>query len=144
MPKHVPAGLMFGHPLTIPVPDLDRTDYLLMLGANPLESNGALHRAGLPRPAQGAAQARRPPGRRRPAPYPHRRARRRALFVRPGTDADLLFGIAHALIAEKLDESPLAGERVGSRWTKALAAFAPRWCADALRRARRAHRAAGA
>jgi anaerobic selenocysteine-containing dehydrogenase len=42
MPKHVSAGLMFGDGLTIPVPDLDRTDYLLMLGANPWESNGSL------------------------------------------------------------------------------------------------------
>src|SRR4051812_43035458 len=42
MPKHVASGLMFGHPLAVPVPDLDRTDYLLMLGANPLESNGSL------------------------------------------------------------------------------------------------------
>ncbi|HJQ95479.1 MAG TPA: molybdopterin-dependent oxidoreductase [Acidimicrobiia bacterium] len=42
LPKHVSAGLMFGHPLSIPVPDLDRTDYLLMLGANPYESNGSL------------------------------------------------------------------------------------------------------
>ncbi len=33
---------MFGTPLTIPVPDLDRTDFLLMLGANPLVSNGSL------------------------------------------------------------------------------------------------------
>ncbi|HSG79159.1 MAG TPA: molybdopterin dinucleotide binding domain-containing protein [Acidimicrobiia bacterium] len=42
MPKHVSAGLMFGHPDSIPVPDLDRTDYLLMLGANPWASNGSL------------------------------------------------------------------------------------------------------
>ena len=42
MPKHVSSGYMFGHPLNIPVPDLDRTDYLLMLGANPYESNGSL------------------------------------------------------------------------------------------------------
>lgn len=42
MPKHVSSGHMFGDPLTIPVPDLDRTDHLLMLGANPLESNGSL------------------------------------------------------------------------------------------------------
>ncbi len=42
MPKHVASGLMFGHPMTIAVPDLDRTDFLLMLGANPLESNGSL------------------------------------------------------------------------------------------------------
>ena len=33
---------MFGGGLTVPVPDVDRTDFLLMLGANPYESNGSL------------------------------------------------------------------------------------------------------
>ena len=33
---------MFGDVLAIPVPDIDRTDHLLMLGANPLVSNGSL------------------------------------------------------------------------------------------------------
>ena len=33
---------MFGSYLSIPVPDIDRTDYLLALGANPLASNGSL------------------------------------------------------------------------------------------------------
>jgi anaerobic selenocysteine-containing dehydrogenase len=42
MPKHVTSGHMFGHPDLIPVPDLDRTSYLLILGANPYESNGSL------------------------------------------------------------------------------------------------------
>ncbi|MDX1468704.1 MAG: molybdopterin oxidoreductase family protein [Acidimicrobiia bacterium] len=42
MPKHVSSGLMFGHPDLIPVPDIDRTSYLLMLGADPYESNGSL------------------------------------------------------------------------------------------------------
>ena len=42
MPKQVSAGLMFGAALSIPVPDVDRTDYLLMLGANPFASNGSL------------------------------------------------------------------------------------------------------
>lgn len=42
MPKHVSSGLMFGHPDLIPVPDIDRTEYLLMLGADPYESNGSL------------------------------------------------------------------------------------------------------
>src|SRR5262249_37402342 len=35
MPKQVSAGLMFGTALTVPVPDLDRTDYLLILRAHP-------------------------------------------------------------------------------------------------------------
>ena len=42
MPKHVTAGLMWGRPDMFPLPDLDRTDYLLMLGANPYVSNGSL------------------------------------------------------------------------------------------------------
>ncbi len=45
MPKQVAAGLMFGALLTIPVPDVDRTDHLLMLGANPYASNGSLFTA---------------------------------------------------------------------------------------------------
>ena len=42
MPKHVSAGLMFGTPITIPIPDIDHTDLLVMLGANPFASNGSL------------------------------------------------------------------------------------------------------
>ena len=42
MPKQVSAGLMFGHLLSVPVPDVDRTDHLVILGANPLVSNGSL------------------------------------------------------------------------------------------------------
>ncbi len=42
MPRHVQCGLMYGNPGAMPVPDLDRTSYLLMLGADPLESNGSL------------------------------------------------------------------------------------------------------
>jgi anaerobic selenocysteine-containing dehydrogenase len=41
-PKEVASGLMFGTSLSVPVPDIDRTDYLLMLGANPYASNGSL------------------------------------------------------------------------------------------------------
>src|SRR3954453_3921305 len=40
MPKQVSSGLMFGHILSVPIPDVDRTDHLLILGANPLVSNG--------------------------------------------------------------------------------------------------------
>ena len=42
MPKQVAAGLMFGTGLSFPVPDLDRTAWLLVLGANPFVSNGSL------------------------------------------------------------------------------------------------------
>jgi anaerobic selenocysteine-containing dehydrogenase len=42
MPKHVSCGLLWGDPGLFPLPDIERTDYLLMLGANPYASNGSL------------------------------------------------------------------------------------------------------
>jgi len=42
LPKQISSGYMFGTSTTIAIPDLDRTDYVLMLGANPYESNGSL------------------------------------------------------------------------------------------------------
>ena len=42
MPKHVALGLMYGSPVAFTVPDLDRTDYLVIIGGNPLVSNGSL------------------------------------------------------------------------------------------------------
>ena len=41
-PKEISSALMFGGGLNVPVPDVDRTDHLLMLGANPFASNGSL------------------------------------------------------------------------------------------------------
>jgi anaerobic selenocysteine-containing dehydrogenase len=42
LPKHVSSGYLFGDPLAIPVPDVDRTDLLVVLGGNPRVSNGSL------------------------------------------------------------------------------------------------------
>ena len=42
MPKQLASGLMFGHWLTVALPDISRTDHLLVLGANPLVSNGSM------------------------------------------------------------------------------------------------------
>lgn len=42
LPHHLAAMLMFGHPLMMPVPDIDRTDYLVVMGANPIVSNGSI------------------------------------------------------------------------------------------------------
>jgi anaerobic selenocysteine-containing dehydrogenase len=42
MPKQLACELMFGDDMAIPVPDIERCDYLLMLGANPIVSNGSL------------------------------------------------------------------------------------------------------
>ena len=42
LPKQLAVGLMFGTSLSVPIPDVDRTDHMLILGANPLASNGSL------------------------------------------------------------------------------------------------------
>src|SRR6478735_1633469 len=41
-PKQAASALMFGTGLSVPVPDLDRTDHLVILGADPMVSNGSL------------------------------------------------------------------------------------------------------
>jgi anaerobic selenocysteine-containing dehydrogenase len=42
LPHHLSAFFMYGHQLLLPVPDIDHTDFMLMIGANPLVSNGSL------------------------------------------------------------------------------------------------------
>lgn len=134
MPKHVSAGLMFGTLLSIPVPDLDRTEYLLVLGANPLVSNGSLMTApDLPRRLRGIRQR----GGKIVVIDP-RRTRTAAEadehhFIRPGTDAYLLFGIVHALFAERLVRlGRLQPHVAGVERVQALAeAFAPETVAAA-------------
>ena len=103
MPKHLSAGLMFGGALTIPVPDVDRTDHLLILGANPLVSNGSLLTAP---DMRGRIRAIRERGGKVVVIDPRRsRTAREASehhFIRPGTDALLLFAIVNVLLAEGL------------------------------------------
>lgn len=103
MPKHVACGYLFGDAFAISVPDVDRTDYLLVLGANPVESNGSLCTApNFP----GRLKALRKRGGKLVVVDPRRtRTAELAdehLFVRPGTDACFLFGVVHTLLAEDL------------------------------------------
>ena len=42
MPKQLSSALMFGHWLSVALPDIARTDWLLVIGANPLVSNGSM------------------------------------------------------------------------------------------------------
>jgi len=42
LPHHVVANYMYGHGLLTPVPDIDRTDFMMILGYNPMVSNGSM------------------------------------------------------------------------------------------------------
>ncbi|MDX3629959.1 molybdopterin oxidoreductase family protein [Streptomyces europaeiscabiei] len=103
MPKHVSSGLLFGDANAIPVPDLDRTDHLLLLGANPLESNGSLCTApDFPGKlkalkARGGTLTVVDPRLTRTAKLADRH-----VAIRPGTDALLLAAMAQVLFEEDL------------------------------------------
>jgi anaerobic selenocysteine-containing dehydrogenase len=105
MPKQVSAGLMFGTMLSVPVPDVDRTSYLLMLGANPLVSNGSLMTAPDMRGRIRAIRARGgkvvviDPRRTRTAEESDEHH-----FIRPGTDAHFLMALVNVILAEGLDK----------------------------------------
>ncbi|MFC9931042.1 molybdopterin oxidoreductase family protein [Streptomyces sp. NPDC127190] len=128
MPKHVSSGLLFGDANAIPVPDLDHTDHLLLIGANPLESNGSLCTAP---DFPGRLKALRARGGRLTVVDPRRtrtaRLADRHLAIRPGTDALLLAAMAVTLFEEGLvDLGDLAPHVQGlAELRDALAEFTP-------------------
>ncbi|UUY03788.1 molybdopterin-dependent oxidoreductase [Svornostia abyssi] len=105
MPKQVAAAHMFGTELSVPVPDVDRTDFLLILGANPLASNGSLMTAPGMRHRLQAIQDR---GGRVVVVDPRRSRTAQVadehLFIRPGTDALLLAALVHTVFDEGLED----------------------------------------
>ena len=113
MPKQVSSGLVFGTAISVPVPDLDRTDHLWIMGANPYASNGSLmtvpdvpgrlrairERGGTivvfdPRRSQTAEQA------------------DEWVPIRPATDALFLLAVVHTLVAEDLVDLGAAADWV--------------------------------
>ena len=128
MPKHIACGYLYGNPLAFTVPDLDRTDYLVIIGANPLVSNGSLATAA---DFGGRLKALRRRGGKLIVLDPNRTRTAemadRHLAVRPGTDGALLFAIVHVLFDEDLvDLGRLAEHVVGIEQVRAAAAdFGP-------------------
>ncbi len=107
MPKHVSSGAMFGNPDLIAVPDIDRTDYLLMLGADPYESNGSLATAP---DWPGRMQAIQDRGGKIVTVDPRRSKTAKAsdehLFIRPGTDAAWLAALITTVLATSHPDLP--------------------------------------
>ncbi|WP_030294226.1 molybdopterin-dependent oxidoreductase [Streptomyces katrae] len=134
MPKHVSSGLLFGDPFAIPVPDLDRTDFLLLLGANPVESNGSLCTAP---DFPGRLKALRARGGTLVVVDPRRtrtaKLADRHLAPRPGSDALLLAALAHTLLAEKLAAPGTLEEQTDGlgELAEALGSFTPEAVAPA-------------
>ena len=128
LPHMLAAQQMFGHQLLMPVPDVDRTDFLLMLGANPRVSNGSLLSAG----DVGARLSRlRARGGKLVVVDPKRTATAEAadqhVPIRPGADALLLLAIVHEVFRVGADRpGRLAGRMDGIGTLRELSAsFSP-------------------
>ncbi len=154
LPHHLVSLWLFGHKLMFPIPDIDRSDYFLMLGANPVASNGSIwtvpdvkkrikdlkQRGGKlvvidPRRTETAELA------------------DEHLFIRPGSDALLLAALLNTLFEEGLENAGvLAGFTDGlDDVANAVAGFTPELAAahtgvdaDTIRRLAREFAAAGA
>jgi anaerobic selenocysteine-containing dehydrogenase len=103
MPKQLQSGLMFGHWLSIALPDIARTDFMLILGANPVASNGSLWTVP---DFRGKAKALRARGGRLVVIDPRRTETAEIAdahhFIRPGSDVQLLAAMVHTLFDEGL------------------------------------------
>lgn len=147
LPHHVAAYFMFGHQFLLPVPDVDRTHYMLILGANPVASNGSLMTA--PGIANRLKKLQKRGG--QLVVVDPRRTETAViadthLFIKPGTDALFLLALLHTILREGLaTPGSLAEMAAGLAELDALVAdFSPETAAavtgieaDAMRRVAR-------
>ncbi len=121
------SALLYGAVTQLPFPDLPRTDFLLIVGANPLVSHGsALNAPRIKDQLSGITQR----GGRVVVVDPRRTETAKAhehVFVRPDSDAWLLLSMLHVIFAEGLaDDAALTEQAVGAdSWRSAAARFAP-------------------
>ena len=111
LPEQLASLLMFGHSLLIPLPDLDRTDFHIIFGANPVVSNGSLMTApGVTR----RLKAIRERGGQFVVIDPRRTETAaiadRHLFIKPGSDVFMLLAMLHVVFVEKLQSLGTVGE----------------------------------
>ena len=127
---------VYGDGLSIPVPDVERTDLLIILGANPAITGGSHMGLG---DVRGRMKAIRERGGRVIVIDPRRSETASQFadshhFIRPGGDAALLLAMLHVIFAERLaDEEALEAQASGTEALRALAArFSPERVAPAI------------
>jgi anaerobic selenocysteine-containing dehydrogenase len=112
------SAMLYGSPLVVPIPDLARTSFLLMLGANPMVSHGSVLTAPRIRDQLRAIAAR---GGRVVVLDPRRTETARQfehVAVRPDSDAWLLLSLLQVIF-----EEGLADRRFLAGWTRDAAAL---------------------
>ncbi|MDP2494540.1 molybdopterin-dependent oxidoreductase [Shimia thalassica] len=111
IPHHVASIHMMGHPMLIPVPDVERTDFMVIIGGNPLVSNGSMMTAPGFGKRMDEIKAR---GGRVVVIDPRRTETAEKAtehhFIKPETDAFLMFALLHEIFeANLVDLATLAG-----------------------------------
>jgi anaerobic selenocysteine-containing dehydrogenase len=103
LPHHLVSLWLYGHQFRLPIPDIDRTQFMLILGGNPLASNGSLMTVPDVRKRFKALQQR---GGKLVVIDPRRSETAEVAdehhFIDPGTDAFWLLSIIHTLLSEGL------------------------------------------
>ena len=121
LPHHMASLFMFGHQLQIPVPDIDRTAFLIIIGANPLASNGSLMTAP---DIKNRLQAIRQRSGRILVIDPRRTETARVAdehwFIRPGQDVLLLLSLLYVFVHELADRLPDLPDYVDSGGLESL------------------------
>jgi anaerobic selenocysteine-containing dehydrogenase len=141
LPHMLAALHMFGNQLLMPVPDIDRTDLLICIGANPLASNGSIMTAP---DVRGRMKAIRERGGKIIVLDPRRTETAEKsdqhIFIRPGTDAFLLLAMMNELFATqqvRLGRVPANGvdalRAACAAWTPERAAAITGVSADEIR-----------
>jgi anaerobic selenocysteine-containing dehydrogenase len=107
IPHQLVAWQLYGHQLLLPIPDLDRTSYFLVFGANPMASNGSLMTTpDFPRRARAIKDR----GGQVVVFDPRRTETAKIAtehhFVRPGSDVVVLLAMVHTLFADDLVDPP--------------------------------------
>ncbi|MCW7468456.1 molybdopterin-dependent oxidoreductase [Leptospira kanakyensis] len=103
LPHQLLSYLMFGHQLLVPIPDIDHTDFFLILGGNPFASNGSLMSVPDVKKRLKAIQDKGgkyvvvDPRKSETASHANEH-----IFIKPGTDAYFLLALLHVLFANKL------------------------------------------
>jgi anaerobic selenocysteine-containing dehydrogenase len=124
--RFVASALLYGSPTIFPLPDLPRTSFLLMVGANPLVSRGSILSAGNLREKLTGIVAR---GGRVVVVDPRRTETAKAfehVAIRPDGDAWLLLAMLHVIFADGLaDEAAIAGQATGVDALRRAAAECP-------------------
>ena len=110
LPLMMASYMMFGHQLLFPVPDIERTDFMMILGANPLASNGSIMAGpGIKKRLEAIGKR----GGKVVVVDPRRSETARIadehVFIRPGTDALFLLGLLHELCAKGVELGRLSG-----------------------------------